>query len=480
MREKGLEKTESALNIIRNEKENDEELDSIIEEVFNSIASPAPIINVKQDRHQIISAYIKEIKGRSLASVFPEIAKEWHPRMNGELRPEMVLEGSHIKVWWQCSVCNHEWETTVKNRCNGRGCPKCANRNKGTVIRRVKTHAGDNTLRKFNPSLAEEWHPILNGNLTADDVSPYSKVKVWWIGKCGHEWEATVERRSSGTSCPYCAGKKVLIGFNDLKTTNPDLADEWHPTKNEIKPEEVTKGSNKKVWWQCSVCGFEWQTGVNYRVERGGSCPNCKKKLHSKHVLDYKKNFKTIIKTISPSIEVGDYYNSSTKVLCRCKICNYEWKALPHNLLNGHGCPKCSGNLKITNEEFISRVNALSPNIKILSDYKGRKEKIKCRCLICRKEWETSAGSILNGSGCPFYRAHPNYKGGNKKTTEEFKKELHLKNPNITINGEYKNAITKINCICNICGFEWSSTPNNLLNGYGCPNYRKHIKNKDI
>ena len=59
--------------------------------------------------------------------------------------------------------------------------------------------------------------------------------------------------RTRGTNgCPYCGNKKVLAGFNDLASIEPEIAAEWHPTLNgALTPEMVTAGSNRKVWWLC-------------------------------------------------------------------------------------------------------------------------------------------------------------------------------------------------------------------------------------
>ena len=64
--------------------------------------------------------------------------------------------------------------------------------------------------------------------------------------------------------------------------------------------------------------------------------------------------------------------------------------------------------------------------------------------------------------GCPYCI-------GRNKTTEDFKKELFDKNPNIEVLGEYIDAKTGILCKCLIDGHEWSPTPNDLLTGQGCP-----------
>lgn len=81
-------------------------------------------------------------------------------------------------------------------------------------------------------AVAKEWHPTKNGSLKPEDVGPNSNKKVWWIGKCGHEWQATPNQRNAGRGCPYCTNRKVLIGFNDLATIYPTIAEEWHPIKN--------------------------------------------------------------------------------------------------------------------------------------------------------------------------------------------------------------------------------------------------------
>lgn len=67
---------------------------------------------------------------------------------------------------------------------------------------------------------------------------------------------------------------KLIIGQNDLATVNPDLASEWHPTKNgNLSPTQITAGTSKKVWWMCSE-GHEWEAAVSSRCG-GIGCPYC-------------------------------------------------------------------------------------------------------------------------------------------------------------------------------------------------------------
>ena len=105
-------------------------------------------------------------------------------------------------------------------------------------------------------NLLKEWDKSRNFPLTPDTVSYGNKKKVWWTCENGHPWQTTVHVRSEGSGCPYCTGRKVLPGFNDLETLYPDVAAQWDPSLNgALPPEMVTPGSNKKAWWQCSMGG---------------------------------------------------------------------------------------------------------------------------------------------------------------------------------------------------------------------------------
>ena len=84
------------------------------------------------------------------------------------------------------------------------------------------------SLQELYPLVAKEWHPELNGSLTPDKVRAKSRQKVWWQCSLGHEWKATVGDRTMGTGCPYCSGRKILPGYNDLTITSPILSKEWN------------------------------------------------------------------------------------------------------------------------------------------------------------------------------------------------------------------------------------------------------------
>ncbi|MED2794142.1 zinc-ribbon domain-containing protein [Bacillus wiedmannii] len=65
----------------------------------------------------------------------------------------------------------------------------------------------------MSPKLAKEWHPTKNNKLTPNKISHSSNKRVWWLGKCGHEWGAKVKIRLKGNGCPKCyeaTGKKIV------------------------------------------------------------------------------------------------------------------------------------------------------------------------------------------------------------------------------------------------------------------------------
>ena len=203
-----------------------------------------------------------------LAAAHPGLAAQWHPTRNGSLTPADVTPGARKQVWWRCEK-GHEWQAPVFSRaCGGTGCPVCAGK---AVI------PGVNDLASRFPALAAQWHPTQNGALTADAVSPNSNRKVWWRCEKGHTWQAVVSRRTvAGFGCPYCSGRKVLAGFNDLVALEPEVAGQWHPDLNgALRPDMVTTGSHQKVWWQCPE-GHVWKAVVYSRTgPKKSGCPVC-------------------------------------------------------------------------------------------------------------------------------------------------------------------------------------------------------------
>lgn len=121
--------------------------------------------------------------------------------------------------------------------------------------------------------LLQEWDYEKNTLLpteitTGSNKKPGGNANTGTLGKP----QLTIEPGGSNR-CPYCTGRKVWPGFNDLATTHPKLAAQWDFEKNSVLPSEVSAGSNKKVWWKCEH-GHSWEAIIASRV-RGNGCPYC-------------------------------------------------------------------------------------------------------------------------------------------------------------------------------------------------------------
>ena len=127
--------------------------------------------------------------------------------------------------------------------------------------------------------LLAEWDNSKNLPITPNGIAYGTAKKCWWIGKCGHSYQASMNKRTSdNTACPYCSDShaKLLKGFNDLATTNPELLPCWDYEKNGvITPQEVMKGQHKLVWWKCPI-GHSYQAMIYHRVQ-GRGCPVCRR-----------------------------------------------------------------------------------------------------------------------------------------------------------------------------------------------------------
>lgn len=206
----------------------------------------------------------------NLKKRFPEIAKEWHPKLNGDLKPEDVTYGSSFDCWWRCKKFpEHEWQTKVTTRTHhNSGCPFCA----GFAV------SEQNSLKTLFPYIAAQIHPTKNNGVTGDEVTANSAKRLFWICNKSpeHVWQTTVHNRTSnGNGCPFCSGRKTCPS-ESLAALYPDIAKEWDNKKNgKLQPTDVRPTAQKKVWWRCKR-NHSWQQWVWTRIKFTGECHECR------------------------------------------------------------------------------------------------------------------------------------------------------------------------------------------------------------
>jgi len=197
--------------------------------------------------------------GYNLVTELPELAKEWHPDKN-PLPPEYFPPTSQEVVWWQCSE-GHSYKAPIHQRAtNNRHCPKCYS----------KAASPQNNLLVKAPELAAEWHPTRNKHKPSY-YRPNSVTEVWWQCEHGHSFKERIDIRNSfNKGCPHCYSRGASATKN-LAVCRPDLAKEWHPTKNKKPPTYYTQNSKEEVYWLCQH-GAEFKMSIHDRSKTFYCC----------------------------------------------------------------------------------------------------------------------------------------------------------------------------------------------------------------
>jgi hypothetical protein len=252
-----------------------------------------------------------------LSITHPELSKEsygWDPG---------IWKLGTEKVFWICKY-GHKYEAQIVERKRGKNCPVCSGR---------KLLVGENDLATTHPEIAKEafgWDPrnYLSG----------SDVKLEWKCEKGHRYFAQVWSRSGrGTGCPYCSGRKVIKGENDLATTNPDIANEAF----EWDPSLISAGSQKKVKWKCGL-GHIFEAKIANRTIHKTRCSYCS----NNQVLAGFNDLATTHPEVASQANGWDpttVFAGSGKILTwKCKF-GHQWRNSPHQHLKSRtGCPICS------------------------------------------------------------------------------------------------------------------------------------------
>lgn len=356
-------------------------------------------------------------KKDNLKQTHPDLANEWHPTKNGTLTPEHLTFGSNKKVWWQC-VHGHEWEVSPNSRtARPTGCPYCSGR---------RLLVGFNDLATTHPDLVAEWHPTKNGDLTPKDLTYGSGQTVWWqcqMTHCQHEWQDSINHRTSlQKKCCRCqnqsfseSSQRKSFESLALAVSHPDLATEWHPTKNGgLTPHDLTAKSVKKVWWM-GACGHEWETTVRYRSQRNSPCPYCSNRRLLSGFNDLATKYPTFVNEWHPTKNglqtPKNTLATATKVVWWKGVCGHEWEAtVEQRTRKKAGCPYCANrrilkgfnDLATTHPHLINEWHySLNLPLRIDNVFKGSQMKVWWRCEKGH-EWKTQIHVRARGGGCPY------------------------------------------------------------------------------
>ncbi len=265
-----------------------------------------------------------------LATLKPALAKDWHPTKNGDLKPSKVSVGSKREVWWKCEK-GHEWEAVISSRSNGCGCPECIKEmftsfpeqtiqyylSKVTKAEnRANVHGYEVDVYLPELSAGIEY----NGYFYHINRNEFDEKKQKCLSEKGIRIIRVEERKNNSIGkeevlndiihYTYSKNKfenlsalidKILqllslpnvdinierdigniyeqyidsVKKNSLAEKCPWLIEEWNYERNgKLTPWQVSYGSDKKVWWKCKSCGYEWLKTISSRKK--SNCPKCK------------------------------------------------------------------------------------------------------------------------------------------------------------------------------------------------------------
>lgn len=333
---------------------------------------------------------------------YPELAEEWDAVKNGIPASEISFNDNK-PYWWRCKQCGNEWQAPAYNRIKGTGCPKCASIFHTSFPERViyfyiKKYFDDAVISDkhlgfeldiFIPSLSigieydgEQWHQDIEKDeiknrkceenkitlyrirerrcwfwketqylkliptATGDDIELENALKVLLLSLNVMFTDINIKRDKKEILGTYLNAKKQ----NSLQINYPEIAKEWHPTKNlPLTPERIDYGSGISCFWVCSKCGYEFEATPNSRTCKKSGCPSCN------HIIAWTGH--TDLKTLYPNLmKEWDYEKNSKIGLDPSKLlpgsekrafwkCHkgHKWQAMIANRVRkNYGCPQCS------------------------------------------------------------------------------------------------------------------------------------------
>lgn len=229
---------------------------------------------------------------------------------------------------------------------------------------RIKTY-----LKDSHPFLETSWDSQKNST-PFSEYATNSHKKVWWICELFHSYDAMIANRVKGQGCSYCSGKKVLPGFNDLKSQRPDLAVEWDLEANEVASHEIHEGSHKKVFWKCTE-GHKWAASISNRNSSNNQngCPTC-----SGNIL--LSGFNDLL-TLHPELEAKwdfDLNNQDPRMLrkehkgkafWKCTKCKKNWSRRPalEARRDTTLCSSCLRGTSLFEKAFINKFTEAFPHV---------------------------------------------------------------------------------------------------------------------
>lgn len=209
-----------------------------------------------------------------------------------------------------------------------------------------------------------------------------------------YEWETTPSILLGGSGCPKCGNniKKTNIEFiNEMQQINPNI---------EILGKYIN--CHTKIKCHCKIDDTLWESEPS-KLLNGRGCPTCGKNRRIKSLTKNHNVFVEEMRIVNPNITIiSQYIGTDNPIYVKCNIDGFEWKTTPYRLLQGHKCKECiNREMRLSNDDFVIRVNQVSPNLQMLDKYFNSNTYIKYKCMDCGLIHKALPSNLLHGYGCP-------------------------------------------------------------------------------
>lgn len=387
-----------------------------------------------------------------------------------EVNPDIVLAGdypgSHLKADFECLRCGHKWKARPYSILQGHGCPRCVKTGTSfmeqVILGAMRASIGeDMVLSRDREAIGEELDVYIPSVGVAIEPGSWTlhRRRIW-------------KDREKRSLCD-ASGIRLFFVFDMFPPDEPAPFQKdcitFHGDFNREDHSCLWDAINELS--AAFGCHRQFSKEEKLRIE-AVAYERSKSLTH--------EAFVERMSAIHPTIEVlGRYENSNRRVRCRCTVCSREWDAVPASLLYGDGCWDCARrqigeSQRLSFEEYSSILRGVDPTISVdPSSYRGTHSRVRATCLKCGRVWEPVARTLIraNPCGCSACRKVERL----AKLDLEYRKALGAQKPHITCLGSYVTRETKLLHRCELCGYEWMTTPATVLaSKHGCPNWKSH------
>ena len=435
------------------------------------------------------------------ATMNPDLMLDWNFEKNTNVDPRKITAHSGTYIDWKCHFCGYEWRTSANNRSSAqRGCPNCSMKSTSFGEQAVYFY-----VKKIFPDAINRFR---DGKFELDILIPSINTGIEFDGVYFHNGEgSTLREKRKYQKCQELGIKLIrikdssgigsiptsdsVIGIEDLKehenlnktirlllkdldpasnvwsrrnprqiwstidsfidvdkdyfdivsdkflreeeksfvNDNPELLIDWDYDLNKnTNPKSLTKGCGIKINWKCHICGYKWRAKIPDRL-KGAGCPCCNKNVLVQGVNDFATLYPEELDEWdydSNEISPNEVISYNKRIVWKCSKCGYKWTATINDKVirkDRTGCPNCANTI--------------------------RAEK--------RHQRAMKDGGLFD------------------KYPELLNQWNYDKNKGVDINDISSGTPAKYWWICEKCGYEWESSPNNRTHGKkvrGCPKCR--------